>query len=386
MKNKNVSAQYVYSYTSQRDGSAPITNNGFGTYTRELVTSSTNTSQNTGDHKTGTAFTYSVTRVLPIAGTYTYYDSAEKLRVDGKGQFGFQNGGSYLAASIESSCRSQAITELLDKIRGSIDLSVDAFQMNQTISMLKSPVRRMATLVKAWKHSTLKKYVSNRWKQRPPLDKFLSQQWLEYSYGWMPLVLTAYEIAGQMGNILKPGPSTQLFTRSSMREEQNQRLEVHLMGGAEHRIQVLELRQYKCKYFIVLMMNPASKAKMISTYTSMNPASIAWELVPYSFVVDWFYDIGSYLRGCESALMYNSLFANGWLSEVRSNKTQFLGLPRSTSRISGSLQATGSYESFAFTRSVLTQIPVPQKPVVGGALDLSWRQLTSALALLRQAL
>ena len=129
-----------------------------------------------------------------------------------------------------------------------------------------------------------------------------------------------------MANVKKEGPSEQLFVAG----QKDQDLYTDIMynqnfGGTYHNINRTTNVSYAYRVYIVLMVSDADKARMVSTYTSMNPASIKWELVPYSFVVDWFYDIGSYLRGCETSTIYSSVFKAGWTSELRLNKTQYLG-------------------------------------------------------------
>lgn len=44
----------------------------------------------------------------------------------------------------------------------------------------------------------------------------------------------------------------------------------------------------------ILLTNP--NAFLMNQLGILNPASIAWELVPFSFMVDWFYNVGNYLN------------------------------------------------------------------------------------------
>jgi hypothetical protein len=48
-----------------------------------------------------------------------------------------------------------------------------------------------------------------------------------------------------------------------------------------------------------------------------NPLLIGWELVPFSFVVDWFIPVGSYLEGIDALLGYDSFsYSNSLLTKV----------------------------------------------------------------------
>lgn len=140
------------------------------------------------------------------------------------------------------------------------------------------------------------------------------------------------------------------------------------------------------KAFALLKLSDSAKAKMAATYTSMNPASIRWETLPYSFVADWFVGIGDFLRSCESATIYNTVVDSFWISKTRIINTQAIGTSRSSLTVSGSLSGSGTAQQISFARVAFAEIPMPTRPVLKGVSDLHWTQMTSAVALLRQAL
>lgn len=385
MKNKDSQAIYSWTQYSQEGTKPPVINTGSGSYSRELVISSTNNSQNLGDHVSGTPFGYEVMKKLPFVGSYNYKVSGTNLTVGGSGAMTTISPVVAVSPSQETNVDNESIVSALERMRGGIDLSVDAFQIMQTVRMIKRPVQTFTKLYEQFREKKLLEYASRKWKRRPPFHKFLSDSWLEYIYGWMPLLQTTYEIAGQMGNIAKPGPTMQVFKGSSQITETRSKDEIRSFAGTTHKVSVTHSTFYGSRIYLLMKMSDAKKAQHVSTYTSLDPTSIAWELVPFSFVVDWFYDIGSYLRSCETALMYSSLFHSGWKSTIRVTNTQAVGLPRNFSGAVGSLSGSGSAQLISFGRARFSNIPSPSKPVVQGATDLSWSQLTSALALLAQA-
>jgi hypothetical protein len=114
----------------------------------------------------------------------------------------------------------------------------------------------------------------------------------------------------------------------------------------------------------------------------MNPVSIGWELLPYSFVVDWFYDVGSYVRNWESAILYRSAAKGGWVTHgwiagrdcrVEDVKTDLSG-NINTYNLYGA--RTDSYKH----RQPFAYAPRPVKPRF--EVDLGWRRLLSAASLL----
>jgi hypothetical protein len=119
----------------------------------------------------------------------------------------------------------------------------------------------------------------------------------------------------------------------------------------------------------------------------MNPLSITWELIPYSFVVDWFVDIGSYLRNFETGLLYNSIFLSGYKSELyRYGAELTCGFAQ---HVSGDMKyiardLNAMTRRVEFSRTVLGTYPLPNRPSIKA--DLGSSQLLSAAALLRQFL
>jgi len=41
----------------------------------------------------------------------------------------------------------------------------------------------------------------------------------------------------------------------------------------------------------------------------LNPASLAWELMPYSFVIDWWFNVGDVLASLDNLFIIDSLYA-----------------------------------------------------------------------------
>lgn len=113
-----------------------------------------------------------------------------------------------------------------------------------------------------------------------------------------------------------------------------------------------------------------STVASLRDYGVINPAAIAWELIPFSFVVDWFIGVGDYLNN------YTALSGITWKNLSRT--TTRVGTRVETMRTSwgtiggvyygskyhGANIASGSVFSqhnFKFKRrTVLTSLPVPE--------------------------
>jgi hypothetical protein len=116
-----------------------------------------------------------------------------------------------------------------------------------------------------------------------------------------------------------------------------------------------------------------------------NPALVAWELVPFSFVADWFVPVGDWLKQLDALL---GLTVEGTCtSELLRYHKALLPMPR-VSYIDGdyTVEKTASYSStkdrVVLNRYVSGDAPFAYPPLGTG---VSCERLLNAIALLGQA-
>lgn len=108
-----------------------------------------------------------------------------------------------------------------------------------------------------------------------------------------------------------------------------------------------------------------------------NPLSVAWEVIPYSFVVDWFMPIGSYLNALSATQGLD--FVWGYESQWQDVSVEGkLALPSNTS---GEPQGV-SARTKIYSRTGFTSFPAPL-PYVNQS-PFSGSHMLSALALIKQ--
>lgn len=262
-----------------------------------------------------------------------------------------------------ASLHNQALSRVFDQIRGQVDLAVTLAEGKQTIRM----VRQASNLVKF-----VRSFSPKNW----------ANKWLEYQYGWRPLVQDIYNTGKQLmdktvkENITVVGRAKQsefgvnIYTNSPF------------AGSTET---VLWNLQSRAKIEAEFSLSN-SAIQRLSGYTSLNPASIAWELLPYSFVVDWVYDIGGYIRNLESEMLFATNLKKAYV--VYGYRLLFDGkmngggpsFPGSSTYNSAAASAYAVY-SFKDRHSINL---LPRFPSL--KLDLGWQRLTSAASLLSQHL
>lgn len=253
------------------------------------------------------------------------------------------------------------VSKIYDQIRGSLDLSVDAGQMKQAKKMVSSAVYGMDTLA-----STIVKM------RRNPARA--SQIWLQFVYGWKPLANSIYQTLDQL---LKPDV---IYVTASAREVE---LAYDKMQAGSYNLipyQFDLIRSMRCKMEVRYKLSNSALQSMAS-YTSLNPVSIAWELTPYSFVVDWFVDIGGTLRNLESAIAYKQAFGSGYYTQtsLTSGEIRCQGVGQS-----GDLRTIASlkygYRASKKQRTPLGGPPMPRAPVLH--VDLGLGKFFNGTALL----
>lgn len=204
-------------------------------------------------------------------------------------------------------------------------------------------------------------------------NREVANNWLELQYGWLPLLNDAKEGAEFLAHQLFYPLQTQ--ARAS-----------YLKG---HKVVMLNpgtvpIQSYSYTRKSIKATFQEKDIAQLSGLT--DPLSVAWELIPYSFVIDWFIPISSYLsaRGLASS-MVNGTF-------VTSTKTfaEFNGLKGNPNSWTGNAEALSPCElvsdrQVTFTRSVSTALSVPPPKPVGLGSVPSWKRAANAVSLLVSA-
>jgi hypothetical protein len=119
----------------------------------------------------------------------------------------------------------------------------------------------------------------------------LGNTWLEWHFGWDPLIK---DISSSINILNQPDFDIKVEAKGRKQE----RVTTRKAGGAPGwSYRIVETRTVTVRSKAggrVRVSNP--NLFMASQLGLINPLAIAWELVPYSFVVDWFANVGTYLQ------------------------------------------------------------------------------------------
>lgn len=126
---------------------------------------------------------------------------------------------------------------------------------------------------------------SKRNRARWDRSKGASAKWLEFHFGWSPMVGDIYDGAKVLTSPWKDGP---------VKEGRSARFRNVYPPPGDFSYGHIDDLRYRVRYSaVVRITNP--NLYQLSQWGLTNPAEVAWELVPFSFVLDWFTNIGSLL-------------------------------------------------------------------------------------------
>ncbi len=121
-------------------------------------------------------------------------------------------------------------------------------------------------------------------------------------------------------------------------------------------------------------MNGNAIVTSLSDHGMLNPASLAWELMPYSFVIDWWFNVGDVLASIDNLFIIDTLWA---LDSSSVRRTEYVK-PRSDGRL------VTTQTLFYYTRKDTRSSPVsiPRMQSLQYKPSLSVGHILNGLALL----
>lgn len=250
---------------------------------------------------------------------------------------------------------------LLSQIKNQkVNLAMSLAEYRQTASLFSDVGKRVADAWKAVRRGdprAIQRALGGRNRKR------YASNWLQFQYGVRPLVGDLYASMDLLADRLRiPLPVRKVeVTATTLASGDSGTFGYSSKPWAQS-----HQERWLCYYTVT------SEGKKLGTSLGFtNPLLLAWELVPYSFVIDWFVNVGEVLgsldalSGVDRSVLYKTIRRQHWHSSsgVYGNGDEYYG--RQTYR-QGPL-------------GVPSTIRLIWNP------SLSWQRITSAVALLRVA-
>lgn len=253
----------------------------------------------------------------------------------GSGNY-FVGEGSYLPLDIVEHCAWTGTDELALVSRvaeagkgHSFNLGIAAAEGAETVGLIVSTARRLASAAWSVKKGRIDLAIKTlgappkkgrmRYQPKELTTKDVSSMWLEIQYGWRPLLQDVHAATEAYAKLTEGPRKSRFYVRQA-----GQVVTGDSKSWANPDDYVINFEDKISKQIIVELTESLSAARSLGL---QNPASIAWELVPFSFVADWFIPIGTYLEALNTIPKLNARYLETLRVEVKQSGSGGGGFP-----------------------------------------------------------
>jgi len=267
--------------------------------------------------------------------------------------------------------RNRARTECLDKINSArVALGEDLATLHQTVTLTAKTFSKMARAIYAVRRKDFRTAAKELGLTS---TKGIAENFLEYQFGWKPLAQDIYHGVQLIKN--HSGPLVMRASREIKNTWTGTKLSGNPAGSFTRNVEFHGNTTHKCVLWGVVQDNFLVTARAIGVH---DPLELAWELIPWSFVVDWMLPVGNFLSALSGTAGLS--FLGGYESYTAQGKYHLERGPWDRVRDIDKEFHTG--EVFDFFRVKFTDWPLP-RPYVKDPFS-SYIHVADALALLRQ--
>lgn len=174
-------------------------------------------------------------------------------------------------------CRSRVAAALFDKVQSSYDPMTELAEFKQLVSFVRGLLEKLTDILGIIKR---KEYLS--WS--------LADLWLAFRYALMPIVYSIGDIQRLVDQI---GRRQEFFVFRTGETISSSRPASIPEGLSCYQEGTIEIRGV-CRRRLSLR-GELRGLQILLDRCSFNPIKTGWELVPFSFVIDWFLNLGSWL-------------------------------------------------------------------------------------------
>lgn len=242
---------------------------------------------------------------------------------DATGTYTLQS-NTYLSPGLMSNSNEMKLqTRLVNKIKDhDFDLGKFGAEGGQTISLLTNTMTRLAKSIhelrrgNLWKAADIIGVSGKKLKSRNDV----ASNWLAIQYGWLPLLSDAHA-AGEAFASYANKPRTSVVSASVWQGKGDKFYVVNNLStgvnyGYHRSSKLIKRIRYEMSEDI-----PMTRSLGLE-----NPLGIAWEVLPYSFVIDWFLPVGAYLDNLSIIPKLKGRFLTTTVTE--NHNRSFINVPK----------------------------------------------------------
>jgi hypothetical protein len=208
-------------------------------------------------------------------------------------------------------------------------------------------------------------------------SKAIANGWLGLQYGWKPLLSDIFGACEAIANSQYAPIRSRVIGKAKTVVERTK----VITDANRITLTSVETIEYIRKYTVYFQM----KNEVNHTMSAMgvtNPLLLVWELLPYSFVVDWFIPIGNYLSSFDATVGLD--FDKGCATEFRRITTTRKWVAVNGNRFADTINgfANGGSEWVTVSRGPIFSFPLPGYPSFKNPVSLV--HAANAIALLQK--
>lgn len=181
-----------------------------------------------------------------------------------------------------------------------VNLAQAFAERKQTVATITDAVQRITKAFTAVKKGRMrdaaKALGAFKRKQPPKPTRNIANDWLALQYGWLPLLSDVKGSAELLAQHLATDQRKEVIKVSKRRTSSDCGSHNRSYNGTEGVVSWQEQsQQTTARVYLEFSVSSPSLATLNQTGIS-DPLLLSWELLPYSFVVDWFLPIGNFLE------------------------------------------------------------------------------------------
>lgn len=264
--------------------------------------------------------------------------------------------------------------------RANVNLGVAFAERKQTARLLGDTATALARSFRNLRHGNVRQAMNDLGissRNHEPRSSSVPNKWLELQYGWKPLLSDVYGACKSL--------------------EERDKADWRVTAKAQKQSVVTQTRTWndlgagvgwvQSRRSNFTRLDALPSRELLGSLASLgvtNPLLVAWELVPYSFVVDWAFPVGDWLSSLDALLGYSTMSSSS-TDYTKCRWTEKGATYSSVSQIGGTAKNDyeGSKEVVKVNRVASSGIPLPTFPSIKDPRSLG--HMANGLALLASA-
>lgn len=209
---------------------------------------------------------------------------------------------------------------------------------------------------KSWLAAKVKSRELSKLEAKNDYFAFVSARWLELNYGWYPLIRDTDSLVK-----LAVLGTTPTFPDVSQRISTSRPITVKTQGKNSHAVLTDSTLRISYKFNLRLT-SDIQYGKYIFGISDIWPG--AWEAIPFSFVIDWFYNIGNYIDQISIPTGFSIIGTERTEKTIIKAKVTGLSIPGFSEPSQKYLGNTLTHTYEQFNRQIVNKIPTLTFPGV----------------------